>query len=342
MISKKMQRLAYALLPLAVIVAAWLYLFPSMSATEPPAERLARVSAPEQLTVKVESQEISVPANVLMHSPMSSLPESLVGTEMLGGLVVDNDGNFIPSNTSLDLFNYFFTASGEESLATIRQRIEAIIYQQLFPPADQQALDFLQQFIDYRDAGADFKERINYEGMNLREQAEALKALRREYYGEELADTLFAQEELVRELYIAKKETLENKHLSPEQREALLNTIDQQFPESIKAGRKAAARPLASQQMVRSMLEKGASETDIYNYRKQEFGEDAAIRLQALDNNRAHLQQQVDEFIAFTEDLEPGYSRDRQSQIQTFLDSRYDQRMAARIRVLAIARGEGL
>ncbi len=100
MISKKMQRLAYALLPLAVIVAAWLYLFPSMSATEPPAERLARVSAPEQLTVKVESQEISVPANVLMHSPMSSLPESLVGTEMLGGLVVDNDGNFIPSNYS--------------------------------------------------------------------------------------------------------------------------------------------------------------------------------------------------------------------------------------------------
>src|SRR5690606_31538797 len=73
-------------------------------------------------------------------SAIAPLPASLRGTDVPGGLAVDAAGHFRATRDALDLFDYYFSASGEEPDEQIRRRIEAEIDGRLASPAREEAL----------------------------------------------------------------------------------------------------------------------------------------------------------------------------------------------------------
>ena len=73
------------------------------------------------------------------------LPASLAGTEPDGALLTDASGAFVPSADALDLFDYYFSALGEEPEERIVARIERVIRDRVAPP--DAALAFFDQYL---------------------------------------------------------------------------------------------------------------------------------------------------------------------------------------------------
>jgi lipase chaperone LimK len=263
------------------------------------------------------------------------LPESLSGVDIPGGLPVDKHGNFLPDQTALRLFNFFLGASGEEPDSVIRERIESYIRTKLLPPADTQAIAFLETYLDYRDAGQMFRGEIEMDGLSLEQQVQRLKQMRREVFGEEVAEKLFYEEEQMLDISIAKRRVIDDKTLSEAQRGEKLSELDKQLPEAILVARQEADKPLRIEADVASLRQQGATEEDINQLRAERFGEDAVERFQQLDNERAVLDAKVDDYLSYEKTLAEHDPVERQKMLDVYLASTLDDAERRRIPVLA-------
>ncbi len=80
-------------------------------------------------------------------------PRSLEGTEVDGAFETDAAGHLVVGPRVMALFDYFFSATGEESEDVIGERIAALAAERLSEPALGEALALLDRYEAYRDAG---------------------------------------------------------------------------------------------------------------------------------------------------------------------------------------------
>src|SRR5262249_46952091 len=85
-------------------------------------------------------------------APLPPPPASLDGTEVDGRLAVDAHGDLVVSPEVRRFFEYFLSASGEETDAVMRRRLEAAIDARVPPRAAAQARTLFAQFLAVREA----------------------------------------------------------------------------------------------------------------------------------------------------------------------------------------------
>jgi lipase chaperone LimK len=212
--------------------------------------------------------------------------DSLDGTDVAGGFFVDPDGNFQPTADAITLFEYFLSTLGEKPEADVVERIRAEIRRRLSPPADAQALAFLDVYLTYREravalAATDAGEE------DLRARFDRLRALRREVFGEDVATRVFADDEAVAEVALRQREVAADPELSDAEKAERIEKLYDELPAPMRAARTqalAATRLRADEARIRA---EGGSEEDIRALRVERFGEEAADRLEALDARRA-------------------------------------------------------
>lgn len=226
--------------------------------------------------------------------PQAAPPHSLRGTEVDGALRVDELGDLILDPDIIRLFDYFLTATGEESPEALRARILAAIRERLDGPAALQATALLDKYLAYREASRRMPSGLKSDDLAAR--LEAIRRLRREHFGEEAASKLFGDEERESAVAIAQSRVAKDPSLTPEEREARLAELDEGLPEAAREAREEALRPLRQQADEEALRAAGATDEEMFEHRAATVGEDAAERLAALDKERADWKQRVDAF----------------------------------------------
>jgi lipase chaperone LimK len=251
----------------------------------------AEVTAPRAAQAKARPLEAAEPSSA--EPPPAPLPASLQGTDEDGALRVDERGDLIVDADVLRFFDYYLSATGEESAAAIRSRLVAAIRRKLKGPAADRAIGLLDQYLAYREATRSLRE----DG-DLAARLAELRRLRREHFGAADADKLFGLEERVDKVAIEQQRLQRDPSLSPEERTRRIAALEEQLPEDVRAARAAAARPLRQREEELAMRAAGATDEEIQRHRVATVGEAAAERLKGLDEQRAEWKRRLRAFQA--------------------------------------------
>ncbi|SHK19549.1 Lipase chaperone LimK [Marinobacter antarcticus] len=233
----------------------------------------ARQQSPSKLVV--DSAESSVP---------DQQPSSLVGTsEPDGWAKTDRFGNLVPSGELRQLFEYYLSALGEETLSQLVARIRLAL-SALEEPARGQALGTLGRYLDYKLALSDLEAAYGGAGASGPDEIERrmaeIQALRRIWMDAGTAEAFFADEEAIDRYQLKKLSIGRDKGLTEQEREEALSAAEMALPEPMRQARQDT-RKFSRYEQAREAL---ASDPEALRaWRQKEFGDEAAQRLADLD-----------------------------------------------------------
>ncbi len=261
------------------------------------------------------------------------LPASLDGTDVDGALAVDAQGRVLVNPETRAFFDYFLTATGEESPAQIRARIVAAIESRLPRDAAHAAIDLLDRYLTYRDRA----QRVPAAATTPEERLQQLHALRRAVFGVADAEALFADEDARDGVTVERLRLAADPSLSAEERQARVQALEAQLPESERAARNAALLPAQLARDEAQLRAAGGSDAEVRTLREAAVGPEGADRLEALDRQRADWQARVDQYRAERDSIEQDVTRtpeERSAAIASLLAERFTPQEQIRVRAL--------
>jgi lipase chaperone LimK len=236
------------------------------------------------------------------------LPGSLDGTQVDGELAIDAAGALVVGPGVRRFFDYFLSATGEESEASLKARVLAVLAKRLKPPALGQAEALFDRYLGYRREG---DRRFGDQGSrDLERRYEELRGFRRTWFGAKTADALFADQDAATRAALDRRSIQADASLSDEERRRRLALVDESLPAELRRARAEAAAPLEVFERERAMREQGAPEQAVRQARVDAFGEDGARRLEALDQERASWRERYDKYRVEREAIEADGSLD--------------------------------
>lgn len=263
------------------------------------------------------------------------LPSSLAGTEPDGGLPVDAEGRFVVTPDVLDFFDYYLSATGEEPLERIVERIRRAIRARLDDPAP--ALALLERHLAYRE---EVRRLVGTEGLDalpLERRLQRLREIRRGVFGAADAERLFGEEEARAREAIERRRIALDPSLEEGERAERLAALDADLPPEVRDRRERATVARRVLEQERRLREEGASDAELFAARADRFGEAAAERLAALDRRRAAWDARVETYRAERDALWPdGPPRDpeERARLETLRARHFEGVERARIRAL--------
>ena len=278
-------------LVLVLIIAAvggfWLPTADPVADVEPVA--LAPV---EQRARSVNQEEgVATPSDLLNSASSVGIPEqlpaSLAGTSVPDGWArTDRLGNLVPTPHLRQLFEYFLSALGEESLQQLVARIQTAL-SALEEPARSQALATLGNYLEYKLAVSELEQSYGEmavlgAGEMQRRMAE-IHALRRTWLDADTADAFFADDEAVDRFQIEKLRIASDDSLTDEQKAEALSQAESSLPEPIRKAREETRRFADYEQMRQDLA---GDPRALEAWRREAFGDAAADRLARLEEEQ--------------------------------------------------------
>jgi len=225
---------------------------------------------------------------------------SYKGAHADGTLETDVNGNLIITKRLKDLFNYFLSSYGERSIESIKESIRNHIDQNLSEPARSQALQVLKTYLNYKNALVELEIQLGSENTEildskdiefLRERLAEIRAIRRDFFSDNVADAFFLDSERYDQYTLQRMEINHNKSLGHDEKNTALEQTELLLPEEARQLKERSTKHLSLKAKQLAMID--ASSEDIHNMRTKEVGVEAANRLSELDNERAQWKQQL-------------------------------------------------
>lgn len=269
----------------AAAIAAWCLALPDRDAADP-----------GHIVTLAETGQ-TAPPSVRLAIPAASrgpLPASLAGTSIDGGLTLDGAGHFVPDRNALRLFDYFLSASGEESEEVLRGRILLhAIGAGLSEQAQSEVAAILDRYMAYRGAARATLATGSAAPSDLGARVAEMRALQRNLLGADLAKAFYGDDAALADIDMRRLAVLRDQAMTRDERQRALAAIDAQLPPEVRDARNAAAAPAALHQRVEALRAAGGSSEAIAALRRSEYGSSAAERLAALDRSRAQWNQRL-------------------------------------------------
>lgn len=280
---------------IAVVAAFWLGITDSRESTLP-AGSFAETGQSVPVTGQRAAGERAAPSTLVGESSVVTVPEilpaSLSGTTVPDGWArTDRSGNLIPTPHLRQMFEYFLSALGEESLAQLVARIESALAT-LDEPARSQALATLGAYLDYKLAVSELEQSygdvhdLGVEEMQRR-MAE-IHALRGTWLNAATAEAFFADDEAVDRFQMEKLRIVGDPDMTAEQRAEALRRAEESLPERLQKAR-AETRQFAEYEQARQQL--ADDPQALQAWRQQAFGSEAAGRLAKLEKEQQNWNQ---------------------------------------------------
>ena len=229
---------------------------------------------------------------------------SLKGTDIDGMYPVDQDGNLLFSTAIKHRFEYFLSTMGEFPLDEVLQMVKDDIAVNLKTPAKEQALKLFDDYIAYKYALVElektFEPAQDYEVNNIerfRHQLEQLRNKRREHLNSEAVDAFFGFDELYDDFMLSQLEIKNNNQLTSLEKQQQTQALEDGLPEDVRVMREETQRVSKVFELTEEMKGEGASESEVFDYNSQQFGQAAAERLQALNDSRQAWQEKVNSYL---------------------------------------------
>lgn len=291
-----------------ILAVAGLVIFAgALAAVWPTNDQTDASSHPEVSAVAPSDAATSLPSINLSaargNTPLPPLPPELRGLEPDTDLSTDGGGNLIPSHDLRVLLDFFLANIDQEPLDTALARIHHALSRQLEEPALSQAVSLLERYVGYRMALEQLQEDLP-DGMTqagfdleaLQQRQEQMKQLQHAHFDQEEQAAFFSEDTQVDNYTLAKLAIEQNSSLSANEREQYLAQLDQQLPEPIRVARKRAVIHGEIYQQTEALKAGNASDTELYQFRAQELGEEAALELAKLDQQQQAWQQRLSDY----------------------------------------------
>jgi lipase chaperone LimK len=243
-------------------------------------------------------------ANKNNELPQALVGTSLKGTEIDGLYPVDTDGNLLLSKSIKYRFEYFLSLMGEFELAQVMEMIKDDIKSNLDGPAKEQALKLFDDYVAYKFALTELEASLSapesYEVNDIermRSQLQQMQDVRREYLPVDAVDAFFGFDEIYDDFMLARLEVQNNQQLTASEKQEQLNGLEQNLPQDVQTMRDETQRISQVFLLTEELSKKGATSEDVYAINEQEFGQEAALRLQELNEQRNQWQSRVDSYV---------------------------------------------
>jgi len=300
--SNKKNRPTIKIIALAVIMASaaasWLLL--SSGGQQANATTASALPPPKVFTLDQAMQGPAVDFD--FQTGMEHLPNSLKGVEPPNGLIIDEAGNLVVTHTLREFYDYFLSALGEESLATLRARTTAYMTKSLPPRANDQAQAIFDSYLNYRQAlmnvpkaGGKPADQLDLEAVSAQKNAE--QALRSQFLSPNVIAAFFGDEDAYDRYTFARLRLEADKTLSDPEKQAREQALFAQLPVETQTSLKTARKLQDLDQINADCQKQNCSPEQLHRLRADAVGAEAADRLQTLDNERAAWKSRVDSFL---------------------------------------------
>ncbi|WP_432769485.1 MAG: hypothetical protein HEQ22_01740 [Sphingopyxis sp.] len=267
------------------------------------------------------------------------LPASLAGTAVDGSFTLDGAGHFVPDKNALRLFEYFFSANGEESKDVLRGRI--LLHATgagLSDRAVNEIAAVLDRYMAYRDAARATLASGGGSPADLGARVSQMRALQRATLGPDLAKAFYGDDAALADVDMRRLAILRDSTMTQGERQRAIAAIDAQVPQEVRDAREASAMPSALYQRVEAMRASGGSSEEIASLRRSEYGAGAADRLATLDQSRERWTQRMTAYRSEEQALRSAYGSPdsgafRQA-VETLRQRHFSAEELARVRAL--------
>lgn len=292
------------------------------------------VILPENSAAQSGALRRAIPA-----AAQAPLPASLTGTAVDGGFTLDSAGHFVPDENALRLFEYFFSANGEESKDVLRGRI--LLHAMAGGLSDSVVTEIetvLDRYMAYRDAARATLASGAGEPTDLAARVAAMRALQLRVLGPDLASAFYGDEARLADIDMRRLAVLRDRMMGKEEQQRAIDAIDAQLPQSVRDARKASMALSALHQRVEALRVSGGSSAEIAALRRSEFGAGAAERLDMLDRTRAQWNARLTAYRGEEQKLRSAYggndSETYRQALATLRQRHFRSEELARVRAL--------
>jgi lipase chaperone LimK len=193
------------------------------------------------LTIDEEKESVEIEASSPLQIPDFE-PENTPAfdntkvSEILGLLIIDENGNLVIDSYAKKVLKNAFIELKRLNDPMVMNQLQDFIQSELPGMAGKQASDIISNYYEYRVAESELLE----QNLSLAERAatfdfEELFNMRRAYLGQDVADMLFAEEEMLTRYTFALMELDQNPDLSSEQKKERQKTLESEIRLQIAA-----------------------------------------------------------------------------------------------------------
>jgi len=274
---------------------------------KPQTHSAASPAAATASTPTVTGASPQVRADTHVHGPLPTLAPSLAGTEIDCPLQVDPAGQLVLSNGIRHCFDYFLSTIGEKTEDQLIKDIRLYLSSTLPATALPYANKLLDQYIAYRhaqtQAGAPPE---HLDAASLQAVMQSRHALRLQFFTPPEADAFFGQEDAYDQFTIAQMRINANKSLSAQDKAAQTAAAINQLPAVVADSMRPLLQYQELQQLTQDIKAHGGSADDLHQMRESLVGAAAAGRLDALDQDDAAWQSQINSYLAARDQILAG------------------------------------
>jgi lipase chaperone LimK len=245
----------------------------------------------------------ATPATAASSSQVAEAPAphpSLEGTDVNGGIRVDDKGRIILHRDVRRLFDYYLSLRGrmdnESIRALLRQHLEA----SQPDPVVQQALALFDQYVALIDAEAKYAEEWTGRDLKVSEQVasvlEERRRLRREYLGDALSEAFYQDQEQYEAFQLERMKISTNPDLNEAEKKAALDAAESLLSPQQREIRKQTFAWLDIKQLARQPIE--SLDAESADAIRQRFGDNALDRLAAVEQERQSWEQKREGWLA--------------------------------------------
>jgi lipase chaperone LimK len=321
-------------LPLLVAggVGLMLYLSPALI----PLPELSPQPVPAAAQLKHTQPAPAILATASKSTGMpSAMPASFSGTQVDGVFSLDAAGNLLITHDIVQIFDYFLSAIGEDTLAVSLERLQAYINSQLAQPAQGQAHELLSQYLDYKRQlvllERDLPQVASLDGLRQRELA--VQALRARIFSQSVHQVFFASEEDYNRFTLARLAVQQDTSLDPLAKgraiDQLRASLSAELQESVLPQLHSELREQTAQ-----LQAAGGTPAQVQQLRQQLVGEQAANRLATLDQQRSSWQLRLNSYRQASAAIQnnPGLSsEDKNSEIKRLGEAQFSAQERLRL-----------
>jgi len=238
---------------------------------------------------------------------------SLEGTDIDGHLRANAQGQLMVDLETRDFFDYFLNTVGEVAPEDALEQIEALARNHLPESAAEEALQLLDQYLDYKEQALELSNQAldparqgdpDYQLSMLRGTFADLKQLRRQTLSPQAHDAFFGLEEAYGEYTLATMEIQQRDDLTPESRQILMDWHREQLPEVIRhTESRVQADAEMNTQRQRAIAESGSPQEAGEKLRKLGLPEEQAADVESYLNERAAFESAYADYQSRVDEL---------------------------------------
>ena len=226
-------------------------------------------------------------------SLLAVLPTSLIGVPAPSSLDVDAAGNLVINTKIRKMFDHYLSTLGEEDSSKTIDRIKLLLERQLSDPALAQALRIFDNYIQYKGAidgilqqSAQFQSG-QYDAQTIGALKEQIRVERQNYFSQEVIEAFFAREDQYDNYMLSRSLIVNDQAISNEEKDLEISRLNQNSPAWVRQQGRNASVIDSYKAQEKALIESGAQDWEINDFRRRELGENIAKKLKLRDQRRA-------------------------------------------------------